>query len=208
MSGFSLIETMRFEPGSGILRERLHAARFRNSARKLGYSGHEIAWAAALDEAETIDRTTRLRLELFSDGRFDIATVPFTPQDASTVWKVRIARLSRLDSTQPLLRHKTSLRGVYDAARAEYPRDEADEVLLLNDRGELCEGAITSLFVEADDGTLLTPPLSSGCLAGVLRTSLLCARKARVAWLLPSDLEGRAFFVGNSLRGLIRARMG
>lgn len=206
-SGFCLIETMRWQPGSGIARLRLHRNRFANSARKLGFAGHDAAWAALVEQASTLAACSRLRLQLSRDGRFEITVSPFVPQADNTVWTVRIANVARLDSSAPLLRHKTSLRSVYDAARDEFDRTEADEVLLLNDRQEVCEGTISNVFVEAGDGLLLTPPLSSGCLAGVLRTALLCARKARVETIAPSTLAERPFYVGNSLRGLIRAKL-
>src|SRR3546814_9833273 len=54
-------------------------------------------------------------------------------------------------------------------SRAEFSSEDADEVLLLNERGEVCEGTITNLFVEAETGQFLTPALSSGLLPGVLR---------------------------------------
>lgn len=44
----------------------------------------------------------------------------------------------------------------------------AGEAIFANTRGELCEGTGTNVFVVLDD-RLLTPPLSSGCLAGVTR---------------------------------------
>lgn len=47
-----------------------------------------------------------------------------------------------------------------------------DEALLANTRGELCEGTGSNVFVEAG-GELLTPPLSSGCLAGITRELVL-----------------------------------
>lgn len=207
MTDFSLIETMRGEPDAGILRANLHRARLGNSARKLGFAGYEEAWNAILRTASGLSETSRLRLELFATGRFEITSAPFALQSEDTVWTVGIARTARLDSTRPLLRHKTSLRNVYDAARAEFGKADADEVILLNEKGEVCEGTITNVFVEADDGTLLTPPLSCGCLAGTLRTSLLCRKVARVAKIMPDDLGNRTFHVGNSLRGLIRAKL-
>lgn len=207
MTGFSLIETMRCEPSAGIARARLHHARLRNSARKLGFAGHEAAWDAVKAKAADLAQESRLRLELFADGRFDIAAASFRQQTEDTVWTVHVAAHARLASGMPLLRHKTSERSIYDAARAEFDRAEADEVLLLNEKDEICEGTITNIFVEAGDGMFLTPPLSSGCLAGVLRTSLICARRARVERLSVKDLENRALYVGNSLRGLIRAKL-
>jgi para-aminobenzoate synthetase/4-amino-4-deoxychorismate lyase len=50
---------------------------------------------------------------------------------------------------------------------------------------------------------LLTPPLASGALPGVLRAHLLATGKAREAVLWPDDLAG-GFWLGNALRGLVR----
>ena len=47
-----------------------------------------------------------------------------------------------------------------------------DEVLLLNERGEVAECTSANVFI-ARDGEVLTPPLDSGCLAGVTREVLL-----------------------------------
>ncbi len=44
----------------------------------------------------------------------------------------------------------------------------ADEALLPNLAGNLCEGTGSNVFV-VRDGVILTPPLSSGCLAGITR---------------------------------------
>ena len=83
-------------------------------------------------------------------------------------------------------------------------------MLLLNERGELCEGTITSLFVDrGDGGPLMTPALGCGLLAGVLRQEMIDTGKAVEAVLTLSDLAAAAaIHVGNSLRGLIGARLG
>lgn len=57
-------------------------------------------------------------------------------------------------------------------ALAEAHRRGAHEALFANTRGELCEGTGSNVAV-AVDGVLVTPPLSSGCLAGVTRELLL-----------------------------------
>jgi branched-chain amino acid aminotransferase len=51
-------------------------------------------------------------------------------------------------------------------------RRGATEALFANTAGELCEGTGTNVFVVLD-GRVATPPLSSGCLAGVTRALLL-----------------------------------
>ncbi len=48
----------------------------------------------------------------------------------------------------------------------------ASEALLANTAGQLCEGTGSNVFV-AIDGRLVTPPLTSGCLAGITRELLL-----------------------------------
>jgi len=48
----------------------------------------------------------------------------------------------------------------------------ADEAIFANTAGALCEGTGSNVFV-VRDGVLTTPPLSSGCLAGVTRDLLL-----------------------------------
>ena len=44
----------------------------------------------------------------------------------------------------------------------------ASEALFLNTQGRVCEGTGSNVFAVVD-GAILTPPLSSGCLAGVTR---------------------------------------
>ncbi|PZM10317.1 aminotransferase class IV family protein [Rhizobium tubonense] len=206
LGDFSLIETLRFEPASGFVRLRLHLARLDRSARRLGFPAPKNI---AIRLAEAVAGATgplRVRLTFDREGRIDITSATFTPLPADTVWRVQIAR-TRLDSADKLLRVKTTRRAVYEAARAEYPAADADEVLLLNERDEICEGTITSVFLDDGSGLLRTPPISSGLLAGVLRTELICQRKARVGRITPADLANGRLYVGNSLRGLIPARL-
>ena len=48
----------------------------------------------------------------------------------------------------------------------------AGEAIFTNTRGDLCEGSTTNIFL-VRDGTVLTPPLSSGCLNGVTRALVI-----------------------------------
>ena len=48
----------------------------------------------------------------------------------------------------------------------------ADEAVMLNTAGHLCECAMANLFL-VKNGEVLTPPLSSGCLPGVTRGTVL-----------------------------------
>ncbi|OCI93170.1 hypothetical protein A6U86_19200 [Rhizobium sp. AC27/96] len=207
LEDFSLIETLRYEPEVGFIRLRLHLARLQRSARRLGFPAPKNALTKLEEAIAGASAPLRVRLTLDRDGQAAVTTAPFSALSPDTVWRVRIAAATRLDSADKLLRVKTTRRAVYEAARAEYRPDEADEVLLLNEKDEVCEGTITSVFLEDGPNTLRTPPISSGLLAGVLRTELICQRKARVGRIRPDDLRDRTLYVGNSLRGLIRAQL-
>jgi branched-subunit amino acid aminotransferase/4-amino-4-deoxychorismate lyase len=107
----------------------------------------------------------------------------------------------RTDSRDMFLRHKTSWRDLYES---EVKRLGTDEVIFINERGELTEGARSNIFVTCGN-VLLTPPLAAGALDGRLRAELIAQGKAQEAVLTPDDLSGEVYF-GNSLRGLIPAR--
>jgi branched-chain amino acid aminotransferase len=57
-------------------------------------------------------------------------------------------------------------------ASAEAQRAGFDEVVLLNERGEVAECTAANIFIVKGD-KVLTPPLSSGCLEGVTRGILM-----------------------------------
>lgn len=53
-------------------------------------------------------------------------------------------------------------------ALAYAKKQNAGEAVFFNTRGELCEGATSNVFI-IKGGQVFTPPISSGCLAGVTR---------------------------------------
>jgi branched-chain amino acid aminotransferase len=72
----------------------------------------------------------------------------------------------------PIAGAKTTSYAENVVALARAHRAGAHEALFTNTRGELCEGTGSNLVVERD-GVLVTPPLTSGCLAGITRELLL-----------------------------------
>lgn len=207
-AGFDLIETLRWEPDAGFVRLDRHLERLGASARELGfdYDGDRVRTVLA-KAAKDSSALLRVRLALSQDGATDVSAQPYQPLSADTIWKLRLAR-TRLASADTLLQHKTTKREAYMQARAEYAPTEADEVLLANERGDICEGTITTLFADFGDGVLMTPRLDCGLLAGILRGELLDRGEAVETVFAFEDLRAaKALFVGNSLRGLIPARL-
>lgn len=206
LADFSLIETLRFEPEHGFVRLRLHLARLSRSARRIGFPTPEGVAERLNAVVADAKGSLRVRLTYDAQGRIEITSALFTPLPAGATWTIRIAD-TRLQAADTLLRIKTTRRAIYEKARKEYTSEQADEVLMLNERGEVCEGTITSIFLDDGSGALRTPPISCGLLAGVLRTELICQRKARVGRITLDDLRTGKLFMGNSLRGLIPGRL-
>ena len=69
-----------------------------------------------------------------------------------------------------MLFHKTTLRAPYEAASQRFP--DADDVVLVNDRGEVTETTRANLAVRLE-GRWVTPPLDAGLLPGCERAALL-----------------------------------
>ena len=107
-----------------------------------------------------------------------------------------------------MLYHKTTYRPLYAEALKAAAHTGFDEVLFLNERGEVTEGAISNVFVEKD-GKWLTPPVECGLLAGVYRRYLLRVRpeiEERV--LREEDLRrANAVYLANAVRGLRRVEV-
>lgn len=114
-----------------------------------------------------------------------------------------VARVVRVDSVR---NERSAVAGLKTTSYAENvvalsvaTRNGADEAVMANTQGELCEGTGSNVFLERD-GELLTPPLSSGCLAGITRELLLewgqeagmPIREAEAGELRFSDLDAVA----------------
>ena len=95
-------------------------------------------------------------------------------------------------------------RGSFQKARAA----GFDEALLLNRKGQLVEGSRTNIFL-VKDNCLLTPPVTSGCLPGVMRQTVLDgARRVKIRcaprMLRAQDLlEADEAFLTNALIGIM-----
>jgi 4-amino-4-deoxychorismate lyase len=201
---FGLIETLLWTREEGFFLLPEHLRRLGASASALGFAFDEARLKLALEEAVAVSASERLRLRLVltREGAHEIGLEPIAATPPATVWRVAVAK-RRFASAEPMLRHKTTRREIYEE---ELARSGVDEVLFLNERDEVCEGARTNVFL-AQGETLLTPPLASGLLPGTLRARLLAEGRAREDYLALEDFEDKEFFMGNSVRGLVRARL-
>ncbi|HXE97164.1 MAG TPA: aminodeoxychorismate synthase component I [Dongiaceae bacterium] len=193
---FRLIESLRLEDGVYTLLDR-HMARLTASAGYFGFFCDEEEIRHALsDHAAQTPGLCKVRLLLASDGGMEISSEQLVESAAP----LRVAVGSILvDSDDRMRYHKTDRRELLDTARSS--RSDCDEVLLLNENGQLTEGSYNSLVVKLD-GQLVTPLLSCGLLRGVLREELLERGEISERILYPDDLERvEEMWLINSVRG-------
>jgi branched-chain amino acid aminotransferase len=209
--GDGVFETLRVYAGRPFAADR-HLDRLAASAAGLGLELPERAYleraitevlaASGMDEA-------RLRLTVtagagpLGSGR-DVgactvlaAVAPVEPVEPTTaVITVPWVRNER----SPLAGLKTTSYADNVVALARARAAGASEAILANTRGELCEGTGTNVFVVLG-GRLLTPPLSSGCLAGISRALVLETTDATEA-TLPYDVlfAAEEVFLTSSIR--------
>lgn len=199
----TLFETLRAEAGRPV-RGPLHLARLRRSAAALGIPLNEAEVDAAL--ADLPGGMLRLRLTVHSDGSVRLESWPFEPDPPETLvtvgWAEEVVR-----SDDPARRHKSRDRAAYDRGARHAAQAGLADVLFRNERGEVVEGAISTVFAEID-GRVWTPPIAAGALPGVLRATWLACGAARVGTLRPRDLRrATRLWIGSSLRGARRATL-
>ncbi|WP_440978902.1 aminodeoxychorismate synthase component I [Sphingomonas pseudosanguinis] len=198
---FDLIETMAFDPLEGIQHLEAHLARMKASALALGFTFDRHDARNELQAATfRLRDARRIRLLLARSGAVVVEVGP-RPVPFESPVAVRVVPLP-VSQADLRLRHKTSARGFYDAARAAAG---TAEVLFETPEGVLTEGSYTNIFVPRGD-TLVTPPLAEGLLPGILRAHLIETGRAVEGRLTRADLHD-GFLLGNALRGLFRAEM-
>lgn len=198
---FDLLETMRFEVGSGIARRQYHLERLIESAEYFGYPldidrvNHTLDGVSAQTDA-------RLRLLVSPAGDIDLQIL--TLPAAADSLKLTLAS-APVFSSNVFLFHKTTHRAAYEAARRE--KGAADDVILFNERGELTETTIANLYLEID-GELFTPAITAGVLPGTYRRQMISEGRAREATLTVEDLNrAERIWMSNSVRGLVEATL-
>jgi len=198
---FRLLETFRFTPGEPNAHVGRHLARVRGSAGFLGFAVRADLDARLARRLARVEHDARVRLLISRDGRTEIQIADAPPASAGPV--VLEIDDEPVPSQWPLLFHKSTCRGVYEHRRRRH--SGADDVVMVNERGECTEVTTANLAVRRGSAWL-TPPLACGCLPGVERARLIERGVLTEAVLTPDDLRtADELAVVNSLRGWRRA---
>ena len=165
---FELFETLAHVPAEGFRHLDEHLERLAGSAGYFGFRFEPEAAAAALKRAVAeVSGPSVVRLTLARDGALSTDVRDLPPADDA----VRVALDDEpVDPSDVWLFHKTTRRAPYERRRERRP--DVDDVLLVNDRGQVTESTIANLAVRLD-GVWVTPPVDAGLLPGTYRNVLL-----------------------------------
>lgn len=182
--GYGLFETMRAYSGH-IFRLERHLERLSQSAKLLGLPLNAFDLKRACYDTLRANKLKDARIRLtvsMGEGEATpdlpkhpkptvLATatryVPLSDEAYRKGYKAVVSTIDR-DSQSPLSRLKSANYLSNILARRDAGAAGADESILLNERGFLCEGSASNIFL-VSKGYLITPGEDSGCLPGITR---------------------------------------
>lgn len=201
---FDLFETMRWDPDHGFVLLEGHLERLAGSAGYFGFVFDRDHVTELLDKTvSTIDKPMRIRVLL---NRYGAVTVELDEhllddfrEEPSGPVVVAAVGAPEIDPDDVFLFHKTTRRIRYEIQREDHPG--ADDVLLVNRRGDLTESTTASIVVRFGD-TWCTPDLDSGLLPGVYRADLVRRGRLAVRTIARDELfDADAVALVDSVRG-------
>ncbi|HJV35524.1 aminodeoxychorismate synthase component I [Geomonas sp.] len=199
---FHLIESLLHDENGYFLLDR-HLGRLARSAAYFSFPFEVQRARHALEAAAPTDAGKyKVRLLLFRDGTLscEAAGIEDSPADAVAGFAE-----ATVDSADPFLYHKTSRRSLFASELGRRP--DLAEVIFLNERGEVTEGANSNVVARVS-GVLVTPPVASGLLPGTFREELVANGTVIERVLTRRELEeAEEVFLINSVRKWRRARL-
>lgn len=210
ITDFELFESLLFSRGRfRYLRD--HRRRLFGSARHFGFPVTARSWDRAVrctreELRRQPGRRFKVRIAVQRNGAVSWVCEPIISLTAGRHAAACLCS-TPVDPDNPYLYHKTTLRGWYEKSMTGIRRKNCFDVLHVNTRGELTEGARSNIFLKIN-GILYTPPIACGLLPGVLRGRLLRTGKCREKVMRPEDLEkAETIYCGNSVRGLVEVAL-
>ena len=202
---FQLIETMLWDGELRLL--NLHLDRMESSALYFDFPFDRSGITSMLFDlckSPAFDSRSkhRIRLTLTASGRVSTEVSRHSTEPS----KMRIWLTDeRISSSDVLRRHKTTRREQFDRLYAKAREHGFEDAIFTNENGEITEGAISNIFIERS-GKMLTPPLTSGVLAGVLRRHILqtCEGSEEAVLNVDDLISADGVYLCSALRGLRR----
>jgi branched-chain amino acid aminotransferase len=191
--GDGVFETVKVIAGQPFALTR-HLARLSKSAAGLGLPAPDLDQirAGAMDVIKSAGEMPLARMRVTVTGGISplgsergksgiTAIVALAPQPLAAASVDVVVVPWRRNEHGALTGLKTTSYGENVRALAYAAEQGGSEAIFANTAGNLCEGTGTNVFV-INDGQLITPPLSSGCLAGVTRALV-------IEWVGASEID-------------------
>ena len=208
LNDFELVETLKWDCSGGWFLLEKHLNRLKCSAVHFGFFLDLKEIRSSLRNYEKELRNSSERIDVFrvriivcKTGKFRISHDKVPPADH--VERAAIA-VQRIDPENRFLYHKTSNREVYN--RAVRIADEIGlfDIVFLNEKGEVAEGARSNVIIRKGS-QYFTPPINCGLLPGLFREFLLESQDMHLQErvLYSKDVFcADEVFLCNSVRGL------
>lgn len=196
-----IVETIRYDAARGYFLLDRHANRIKRSAEYFQFPLDIEEFRLLLEKAagEMREGIWRVRILLDKTGGLEVRKAKVNLRELRKRAVVCLKERNTRDD-DPFIFHKTTWRPWQE------DRAGCDEILFVNQRGEITETDIANLFF-IEDGRIYTPPVACGLLPGVFREYLI-ERGVVTEKKLPVERLGRVrLLAGNSLRGMYRIEL-
>jgi para-aminobenzoate synthetase/4-amino-4-deoxychorismate lyase len=197
---FQLLESILWNDGYRFLPQ--HLKRMQLSAQYFGFSFDRKAILTALEDVgKQLPSDARIKVRVLLERSGALSVDPASVIEHAGTGKITISTI-RVSSVDRLLRHKTTSRHLYDQGYQLAVEQVYEDILFLNEFGEVTEGAISNIFIE-NGGKWFTPPVACGLLPGIYRQHLLDTKPAAAEKTLRlEDLTSAdAVYICNAVRG-------
>ncbi len=191
--GDAVFESMRFQHGEILFYED-HFDRLRRAMDVIGtrenenFSVNNLRFHIhALVQANRISDSAKIRLTVFRNGDGQGTYVPQTSASSFIIHSeplpsenfvlnhegLRIDIFREMKKPVNILSpFKSANSMLYVLAGLFKTKNNLDDCIILNDKDNVCEAITSNIFIRKNNQTI-TPPLSDGCIDGVMRKNIL-----------------------------------
>ncbi|MDR3090444.1 MAG: aminotransferase class IV [Desulfobulbaceae bacterium] len=169
--GWGAFETIAIKNGTALFLDE-HLVRLKLALDFLGITNFPIKHDIQSYIMSNNLREHALKIIVSKDNIvFSHRNIPYKPYDVNIGFDLSYGALIH-DANSPFARHKTLSRGEYQYEFLAAKQKGAQDHILLNNRGEICETTTANIFFVTDN-MIMTPPDSSGLLKGIIRDLIL-----------------------------------
>lgn len=201
---FCLIETILFDKNYENL--NLHMERMKESAGYFDYIFNEENAISQLTSfsASLKNGRFKVRILLKKSGELQISSTKL--DKAEKAYIITVSK-SRTDSNNIYYFHKTTNRALFEKELNRARKKGFFDVIFLNEKGEITEGAITNIYVQKN-GIIYTPPVGCGLLNGTIRRSMIQNDNIEEKIITLNDLDNAdKIYISNSIIGFKEAAL-